>query len=188
MMTDMKTIADLPPCNRRSPYRATAHSPVVIYCKPPLDKLKLLSASEAIKNAELFKTNIVTIETCQNCQERSENFQLVLKPATIEKPVKQPELLQDGTIIYQKDVTDWEPPPAPPGYKRKSDDPKSKDAWILIPEQPFCIYVEFEKKAAASCGCERYNLICTHEGKRILLLQKETCQECPYRVEQKCNV
>lgn len=91
MMIDMKTIADLPQCNRRSFYRANANSPIVIYCKPPLDKLKLLPASEAIKNAELFRTKLVTVETCASCQERDENFQLILK---------RPELLQDGTIIY----------------------------------------------------------------------------------------
>jgi hypothetical protein len=178
MMIDMQNIVEIP-CSRRVIYRTNVNSPVVIYCKPPLDKLKDLPASEAIKNADLFVTKIVSIETCKKCSERDTDFQLKLK---------KPELLQDGTIIYKKDETDWEPPPSPPGYKRKSNDPKSPDAWVLIPEQPFCIYVEFEKKKSNACGCEKYSLFCTREGQRILLRHKETCQECPHRIERKCNV
>lgn len=180
MMTDMKTIANLPVCSRRILYRAKPDGPIIVFCKPPIVQLKKLPPKEAVKNSELFKQRVITIEDCVNCKEIDGTFQLILKPNQIEPVAKKPELLKDGTIVYEKEG--WEPPPAPPGYRRKSEDPKSKDAWVLVPEQPFCIYVEFEKKKAEGCGCERYSLICTREGKRILLLQKETCQECPHRI------
>ena len=184
MTTDMKNIADnLPPCKRRVLYRALPGEPFIIYCKPPLEKLKALPASEAIRNPELYKTKIVLLETCQGCQEREENFELVLKPQVISPKIKRPKILENGTIIYKKEDSDWEPPPIPLGYKRESDNLKDEKAWVLIPEKPFCIHVQFEKNIKKSCGCETYSLICTKDGKHEVILRKETCQECPNRIE-----
>jgi hypothetical protein len=150
--------------------------------------LQLLPPSELIKHPELYKQKIVTSEICLACQELDQNLQIlpVTEVKTVPQPipVRKPQLLKDGTIVYTKAETDWEPPPVPVGYKRKSNNPQSSDAWILIPEKPFCIHIEFEKKPAQSCGCERYFLNCTRNGNKVLILREETCQECPYKVDR----
>jgi hypothetical protein len=190
MTIDTKIIADLPACSRRVFYRATANSPLVIYCKPLLAQLQQLPPAELIKHPELYKQKIVTYEICSTCQELDKNLQIIsqseIQPIPIPKPisVRKPQLLKDGTIVYTKEETDWEPPPVPVGYRRKSNNPQSSDAWILIPEKPFCIYIEFEKRPVQSCGCERYFLNCVKDGKKVLILREEICQNCPYKVDR----
>jgi hypothetical protein len=182
----MKIIADLPECSRRVFYRATATAPLIIYCKPSLPQLQQLSPSELIKYPELYKQKIVTIETCLACRGLDKKLSAIQSDFILPKPIpiRKPQLLKDGTIIYPKEKTDWEPPPVPVGYRRKSNDPQSSDAWIFVPEKPFCIYAAFEKKQSTSCGCERYVLNCIKDGKKIPILSEKICQNCPYKVDR----
>jgi hypothetical protein len=100
-----------------------------------------------------------------------------LKPPKVTKP---PRVLEDGAIIYEKEG--WEPPPVPPGYRRKSDDLSSPDAWILVPEKPLCKQLKL-LQVEKECGCIRVSPICAHNGKHEII-ERERCSQCPHRKER----
>lgn len=98
------------------------------------------------------------------------------QPPTFLLPVVEGEL-----VTYPK--TGWEPPPDIPGYRRKSDDWKSPDAWTFISEWPKCGLREINAKRKVSCGCVTVGMICRqprspHSGRRVELA---TCQGCTVR-------
>lgn len=93
--------------------------------------------------------------------------------------VTKPQVLTTGEVVYQQ-VT-WEPPPLIPGYRRKSNNPKHKDAWTLVPDVEKCVYSKLESKIAPNCKCERFVLSCTHEQHPGLISSYEQCLTCPHK-------
>lgn len=179
MTIDMKNIVNtLPSCKRRIVFKKSADDPGIIYCRPDYDELRIQDPKILLKTLDVFKPKIISTTQCLTC---SKNVPVICKP---ENSKQLPPIIDTNVIIYEKKEGDWEPPPLVPGYKRKSDNPKSKDAWVLIPDANFCIHAKLEKNEDPSCGCKRYQLFCVKNNNHILLLQLETCQNCPDRIEK----
>jgi hypothetical protein len=97
-----------------------------------------------------------------------------------EEPTFRAEVLPDGTIVYERKPGDWEPPRDHKGYRRKSNDPKSDDAWVFIPDWPQCPNRSLNTQRKTGCGCLLVEMTCKDRrspsfGKEVEL---ETCQEC----------
>ena len=88
--------------------------------------------------------------------------------------MSRPHRMTDGTLVYIK--KGWEPPAVPEGYRRKSNNFKNSDAWVLIPVLPPCeTRITTEEKG--SCGAIKIMYHC--QGKRIHDLT--TCHRCEER-------
>ncbi len=89
-----------------------------------------------------------------------------------------PTITPDGTLIYVKEG--WEPPLCPPGYRRRSNDMESPDAWVLEPEEPLCRYIKIVIGESGSCGCRRVTPMCGYheEPTRICF---RACLKCSDR-------
>lgn len=98
-----------------------------------------------------------------------------------EEPQFKAEILADGTIVYEKRAGDWEPPREHKGYRRKSTDSKSPDAWVFIPEWPSCPNRQLNTQRKTGCGCLLVEMTCLDNrspfnGKPVEL---ENCVNCP---------
>lgn len=125
----------------------------------------------------------VAPETCEACPLRS-----VIAPppgpilderAAIARNFGQPKVMADGSLVYERRAGDWEPPPPHHGYRPKSSDPRSDDAWMLVPVWPVCPFRQMANRVR-ECGCLRIVAVCTskesgHEGQVDLA----TCLACP---------
>lgn len=62
---------------------------------------------------------------------------------------ERPRIFADGIVSYPK--KGWEPPPPIEGYRRKSENARSADAWTFVPEWPACVHrtIEYVEKP---CG------------------------------------
>lgn len=104
----------------------------------------------------------VNCQDCAECPLRIRGFgPLAIDNVPVDpksRTFKQPRILEDGTMIYEK--VGFEPPSLPPGYKRKSDDPHSEDAWVLVPLWPSCKHRESIWQPAP-CGCMGLLTFCT---------------------------
>jgi len=96
--------------------------------------------------------------------------------ARVPPPESAPQMLDDGSIVYEK--VGWEPPPVPRGYRRKSDDLTHQDAWILVREKPLCKHCKLVRIQRADCDCLKLIPTCTRRGraKNIQLDECDTCQ------------
>lgn len=72
-----------------------------------------------------------------------------------------PRFMADGTIVYPK--RGWEPPPIPAGYRRKSDNLRSADAWIMLPVLPDCQQRQIITKETP-CGAVKITYRCVLFG------------------------
>lgn len=118
--------------------------------------------------------NRVTEDDCNSCFSREganqpEDRIVANKPFNL-----RPRFMSDGVIAYPK--RGFEPPPVPPGYRRKSEDLKSSDAWILIPTLPACPQRTHEVEYG-TCGACKITYYCQRDkGDRIHDLS--TCNKC----------
>lgn len=87
-----------------------------------------------------------------------------------------PRKLDDGTVIYPK--RGWEPPPLIPGYVRKSNNPRSADAWIFIPTWNFCEYRKEFIVQRENCRCETLIHRCQHKTQKDLKVDAVVCETC----------
>lgn len=86
--------------------------------------------------------------------------------------MQRPEVSEDGTVTYHR--TSFEPPPSPQfGFKRKSHDLQSNDAWVFE-KATECEFFSWHlaEPSASSCMCLR---IVTRCSKRI-----GACHQCQY--------
>jgi hypothetical protein len=81
-----------------------------------------------------------------------------------------PRIFADGQIAYPK--RGWEPPPVPLGYRRKSDDLRSSDAWVFLPVLPPCDHRKSIITYSA-CGAAKIRYECA------LKHNTDPCQTCP---------
>jgi hypothetical protein len=170
---------------------------VQIWCRPPTRPPGLTDA-EAIKDpAKWFQKKLVTCAMCMACKgqepekpsEKGFNIHQIKDPIKDRIPrgwgveegqpqPKAPKIHDDGSIVYEK--TNWEPPPVPPGYKRKSDDLTSPDAWVLVRTEPLCEHCKLVQLHRESCDCVRVIPTCTYRGK-AQNIQLDQCDACPNR-------
>jgi len=83
-----------------------------------------------------------------------------------------PRIFKDGVIAYPK--RGWEPPLAPAGYKRKSDNLKSPDAWVFLPILDACGH-RTQSITYSACGAAKITYHCDLHG----TVQPPQCQSCP---------
>ena len=98
------------------------------------------------------------------------------------KSFTKPHVLDDGTLIYPK--RGWEPPPLIEGYRRKSDNPKNSDAWILIPVWKDCKFRKQMQRNKENCRCITFYHVCTNKavGDNVLVNLNlcSCCKFCSY--------
>jgi hypothetical protein len=89
-----------------------------------------------------------------------------------------PRKMPDGSLAYPK--RGWEPPPSIPGYKRKSSNPHSADAWIFLPVWQPCVYRDEIEVSRRACGCISYSYICIHPDDVCngCTVSADICNEC----------
>jgi hypothetical protein len=127
---------------------------------------------------------MVTPDHCKACVLRvpkKEHADKTANRPTI-RDFQEPKLMDDGSLVYPR--TGWEPPKVPEGYRRKSDDIRSSDAWVFIPEWPGCVDRVMSNTVSA-CGCVHINAFCgsktaENKGKQINV---NACVGCPHRRE-----
>lgn len=116
----------------------------------------------------------VTEDICNQCRVREganqkENRTVVDKPFNL-----RPRFMPDGVIVYPK--RGWEPPPVPIGYRRKSENLKSVDAWIFIPTMPICLQRTHEVEYG-HCGACKITYYCQRD-KGVRIHDLSTCNKC----------
>lgn len=163
-------MSDFPPCLRRSDLHLVDREGE----KTPISRCAHSGCDKFAKD--------VTPADCAGCILRVAGRLPV--PAYIlhdsTRDFQQPTLLEDGSIAYPK--TGWEPPKCPDGYKPKSTDPKSADAWVFTPLSPPCAD-RHQYNGTLPCGCIKVTQVCVsrdsgHFGKAV---DPEVCQTCPVR-------
>lgn len=82
-----------------------------------------------------------------------------------------PNKAADGTIIYPQ--RGWEPPSIPAGYRRKTTDLKSADAWTFIPLMEPCEHRTMETETG-HCGAQSIKYFC----KGVRLYDLSICHRC----------
>ncbi len=189
MTIDTNSIAKLPPCGRRLVY--TTHEGTQMACNPPSkfpagDRLTLLASGVMAKRLN------ITCETCLACtmQEPVQITTFKAESPKVARPkgdyvhpphpsLSAPTIDQTSKIItYTKTDEMIEPPPLPVGYKRKSNDPHSPDAWVMIPLGPPCMHMDFlEAPSQGGCGCIRVKVVCSLNQQEIS--DVELCKQCP---------
>ena len=135
-------------------------------------------------SAEAFAQD-VTNDVCNGCifktitDYRPPN--LVQDPI-VERDFGQPKLLKDGTLVYKRQG--FEPPPPHNGYRRKSEDIRSDDAWVFVPIFLPCRYRTMVN-GSRPCGCIQINHVCVHsECKHYRSdIDPGKCAGCPLRQE-----
>lgn len=121
-------------------------------------------------------TQVVAESDCAGCVMRVPSNRITASPVVGgEKDFAEPTLLEDGTLVYPR--TGWEPPKAPNGYERST-----QDAWAFAPLWPKCTDRQMHARKM-SCGCINFAAICGQNGKLVVL---GDCEGCPIRcpVEQ----
>lgn len=195
-MTDTKRIADLAPCGRR--WLMENQGGPQIWCLPPT-KPPGMARQEALREpGKWFGKRQVSCGDCQGCDE-NEPLRTPRVPQELSKlahpiedgipaeawgpqedqpsqPIRAPVIQEDGTVVYT--MVGWEPPAVPPGYKRKSTDLTSPDAWVLIRTEPLCKFCKLKTFKRASCNCVRIVPTCTYHGKSENI-KLDQCKSCP---------
>lgn len=128
-------------------------------------------------------TQDVTAEDCSSCPLRMFTKLRLIDYTALQingREFGEPKLMEDGSLVYPR--TGWEPPRVPEGYNRKSDDPKSDDAWVFLPEWPPCVDREMAN-TVLPCGCIKMNAICASlvSGKHGSRVSVDLCRQCPVR-------
>lgn len=82
-----------------------------------------------------------------------------------------PRIMTDGTICFPK--RGFEPPPVPAGYRRKSNNLRNPDAWIMLPILKPC---EHRTTSIEYGECGSCTIIYFCKGDRLYDLSK--CIKC----------
>jgi len=123
----------------------------------------------------------VTDDICNKCHlrvgtDQPEDRIMVSKPEPPRKGSGEPPTITpDGTLIYVQ--RGWQPPPCPPGYRRRSNNLKTPDAWVLEPLKPLCDHLRLVIGEQGACLCRRVVPTCVYQG-RSLKVTSQTCQTC----------
>lgn len=92
-----------------------------------------------------------------------------------------PRKLANGVVVYPK--RGWEPPPPIEGYRRKSTNPRSNDAWVFIPEWMDCPFRVEEIRRRENCRCLTLVNTCTHPKMQGRVVGTAICEACTLRDE-----
>jgi hypothetical protein len=119
----------------------------------------------------------VTEDICNSCSHREGANQSEQRSMAEDTTHGRPRFFPDGTIAYPK--RGYEPPPIPPGYRRKCADLKNSDAWIFLPVLPACRDRKHEIEYG-HCGACKISYYCAnnHEGIKVRIHDLSTCNKC----------
>lgn len=133
------------------------------------------------------KSEVVTDLGCETCPNHSRNDKPVEEPipkivipemTPSQQTHKRPRLLANGIIAYP--MKGWEPPAVPNGYRRKSTDLRSADAWVFIPTIEPCKHRKREIEYTP-CGNAKVSFTCDKPGCRAygsgVVTYCNTCEE-----------
>lgn len=97
-----------------------------------------------------------------------------------EEPTFKANILPDGTIVYERKPGDFEPPRDHKGYRRKSDDLRSDDAWVFIPDWPECPKRDLNQTRKTGCGCLLVEMTCKDKRSPFFgeSVELEDCLNC----------
>jgi len=135
-----------------------------------------------------FKNQLILQHTCALDYSIISPIRCETCPHRVEPQIKSTPSLKikitDEFITYEKEQ-DWEPPRDINGYQRDPD-----NAWKFTSLWPQCTDRIQETKKFSACGCIDIimtckNPQCQYSDKVVTHLN---CQECPHRIERKCNV
>ena len=125
-------------------------------------------------------------KTCRECPESARLVKVLRSTASAAIPSERPQEAHEGdvaisplgTLIYTR--TQWEAPPTPPGYRSRSSDAESDDAWILDPMDVVCRHLELVPADRGSCGYQRVARRC-----RLIdsFVGARTCMTCEKKEE-----
>lgn len=127
----------------------------------------------------------VTAEICASCPLRVPIP--VIPPNYKEQQVtardfQQPKAMPDGSLVYEKTGLGLDPPICPGGYKRKSEDFSTNDAWVFVPLWPECRDRQ-QVNTVSPCGCISVHPFCTSAAigndKNNRLVVLNDCEGCP---------
>jgi len=126
------------------------------------------------KEHHKFKRQVIE-DTCNQCLLREGANQLEDRIVVSSPSHGRPRIMSDGVITYPK--RGWEPPSIPAGYRRKTENLKSADAWIFIPILPECQHRPQEIEHG-HCGACKITYFCTKGPERIRIHDLSTCGKC----------
>lgn len=121
----------------------------------------------------------VTEDVCDTCPLRQEITPRIYDHSTThDLAYGAPKVLDDGTLVYEK--KGFEPPQEHDGYRRKSNDLRSPEAWQFVPVWPPCRHRKF-MNGIKPCGCLRITAVCVCEQcplfrGQVSLAQCESCK------------
>jgi hypothetical protein len=84
----------------------------------------------------------------------------------------------DGTIVYEKQEGEWEPPKDIDGYERDPENP-----WRFKPLWPLCCLRHQIGVRFANCGCIGVIMRCSNPQatKYLDRVSHHDCEQCPFR-------
>ena len=144
-------------CNRRQIVSSK------IFCKPQKAPSEL-PPIEKIRHPEYYQAKQVAPETCLACPECEKGFDPKISMQ------ERPREMSDGSLVYIK--RGWEPPSVPDGYRRKSENLHSSEAWVMLPILPECSR-RWKKTTYSKCGAARITYLCN--GKDVT---GKECMKC----------
>ncbi len=88
----------------------------------------------------------------------------------------------DGSIVYEQEDGEWEPPRDIKGYQRDFENP-----WRFTPLWPKCLRRFPKGRRSESCGCIQVTMKCLDSDSELNNeeVTYEQCQQCPVRDSQK---
>lgn len=87
----------------------------------------------------------------------------------------------DGSVVYEQEEGEWEPPRDIKGYQRDPDNP-----WRFTPLWLKCLRRLPRGYRSESCGCIQVAMRCLHWNSELFDkdVTYQQCQQCPVRYEQ----
>ncbi len=82
---------------------------------------------------------------------------LAMMQKTLPKDFSRAKFLPDGSILYVKGPSDWEPPSAIEGYRRDAENP-----WLFHPLWKSCQLRMYGAIVKESCRCIQVLAVCNH--------------------------
>jgi len=88
------------------------------------------------------------------------------------------QIESDGSIVYEQEEGEWEPPRDINGYQRDPENP-----WRFTPLWPKCMKRKPIGKRTKSCGCIQVEMKCVHFKSELIgeSVTHKQCQQCPVR-------
>jgi len=133
------------------------------------------------QTSERFGTD-VSVDDCASCPVRVPPALKDLVPSIpiLRRDFGEPKIMPDGSIVYRK--TGLEAPICPNGYRRKSDDLFSDDAWVFLPLWKPCLHREMAN-IVRPCGCVQVRTFCLSDiaGRYGKTVTTEICAGCTVR-------